>query len=172
LPARVPTGADAIPQDHHRGGRPGGAHLGTPALQPVLGAAAQRLDGEVPNLTAHAQSWTETMISTSTGASSGRTATPTAERAWTPASPKALPSSSEAPLMTPGWPVNDGSLATKPTTLTTRVTLSRSPTTDFPAAIAWRAQTCARALAASADTSPSPTPTLPVTASSPATNGS
>ena len=32
-------------------------------------------------------------------------------------------SSSLAPLTTPGWPVKDGSLATKPTTLTTRVDL-------------------------------------------------
>ncbi len=112
------------------------------------------------------------MISTSTGASSGSTATPTAERACTPASPKAVPRSSEAPLTTPGWPVKDGSLATKPTTLTTRVTLSRSPTTDFTAAMALRAQVCASCLASCADTSPSPSPTLPVAGRAPATNGS
>ena len=48
------------------------------------------------------QSDTSTIISTSTGASRGSAATPTAERACTPASPNALPSSSLAPLTTPG----------------------------------------------------------------------
>ena len=56
---------------------------------------------------------TSTMISTSTGASSGSTGTPTAERACTPASPKTLPSSSETPLATCGWPVKSGVEATK-----------------------------------------------------------
>src|SRR5690606_18366981 len=41
--------------------------------------------------------------SISTGESSGSTATPTALRACCPASPKISPSSSEAPLITPGW---------------------------------------------------------------------
>ena len=48
------------------------------------------------------QSDTSTIISTSTGASRGSAATPTAERACTPASPNALPRSSLAPLTTPG----------------------------------------------------------------------
>ena len=47
---------------------------------------------------------------------------PTALRACTPASPKTWPSSSLAPLMTPGWPVKSGALATNPTTFTTRRT--------------------------------------------------
>src|SRR5699024_6039589 len=54
--------------------------------------------------------------STSTGASMGSTATPTAERACTPASPKMSCSTCEAPLITCGWPVKEGSEATKPTT--------------------------------------------------------
>ena len=65
---------------------------------------------------------TSTISSTSTGASSGSTATPTADRACTPASPNTSPSSSETPLATCGWPVKSGVEATKPTTLTTRLT--------------------------------------------------
>ena len=45
---------------------------------------------------------TSTTISTSTGASSGRTGTPTADRACWPASPNTWPISSLAPLATPG----------------------------------------------------------------------
>ena len=52
---------------------------------------------------------------------------PPRERAWRPASPKISPSTSDAPLMTPGWPVNAGSDATKPTTFTMRVTRSSEP---------------------------------------------
>ena len=81
-----------------------------------------------------------TWISTSTGASSGSTATPTALRACTPLSPSTSPSSSLAPLMTPGCPVKSGAEATKPTTLTTRSIRSRSPTTDLTAASALSAQ--------------------------------
>src|SRR5690606_11693159 len=49
-----------------------------------------------------------TTSSSSTGASRGSTATPTAERAWLPASPKTSPSRVLAPLITAGWPVNEG----------------------------------------------------------------
>ena len=40
--------------------------------------------------------------SISTGASSGSTATPTAERTWIPKSPNTLPRNIEAPFATPG----------------------------------------------------------------------
>src|SRR5690349_2974440 len=110
-----------------------------------------------------------TWISTSTGASSGSTATPTALRAWTPLSPRTSPSSSLAPLITAGWPVKSVAEATKPTTLTTRAIRSRSPATDFTAARAFRAQVLASSLASSGVTS---APTLPVTASLPSTIGS
>ncbi len=52
---------------------------------------------------------TSTTSSTSTGASIGSDVTPTAERACRPDSPKTSPSSSLAPLITAGWPVNPGS---------------------------------------------------------------
>ena len=55
-----------------------------------------------------------TISSSSTGASSGSTATPTALRACRPASPKTSRSSWLAPLPTSGWPVKSGALATKP----------------------------------------------------------
>src|SRR5690606_227540 len=61
---------------------------------------------------------TSTTSSTSTGAFSGSSDTPTADRAWTPASPKISPSTSEAPLRTPGCPLKPGAEATNPTTLT------------------------------------------------------
>src|SRR5665647_3949102 len=76
-------GTIAVAHDHHRGGGLGGDHLRTSALEPVPGPTGLRPEGEVADLTGNAQSWTETVISTSTGASSGRAATPTAERAWT-----------------------------------------------------------------------------------------
>ena len=55
---------------------------------------------------------TATTSSTSTGASSGRLATPTALRACRPARPKISPSRSLAPLATCGCPVNPGALDT------------------------------------------------------------
>ena len=100
--ARAMRHAEGLYEHLDRRGGPGYHHLVAPALQPVISPAGQRSDGEIANLGGDAQSWTETIISTSTGASRGRTATPTAERAWNPASPKAAASSSEAPLMTPG----------------------------------------------------------------------
>ncbi len=115
------------------------------------------------------QSVSSTTNSTSTGASSGRTATPTALRAWTPASPKTSPTSVEAPFATAGCPVNDGSDATKTVTFTTRATRSSDPATDWTAARALRAAVRASAVAVSGST---PAPTLPVTGSAPSTNGS
>ncbi len=53
-----------------------------------------------------------TTSSTSTGEPSGSSATPTALRTCTPASPNTSCSSREAPLATAGWPVNPGALAT------------------------------------------------------------
>ena len=46
--------------------------------------------------------FTSTMSSTSTGASNGNSATPTAERACAPASPNTSPRNSDAPLTTAG----------------------------------------------------------------------
>src|SRR5581483_11304113 len=92
----------------------------------------------------HQPAATRTTSSTSTGASSGNEATPTALRACCPASPNSSPIRLLAPLTTPGWPVNDGALATYPTTLTTAATWSRSPTTPFTAAKAFSAQIRAR----------------------------
>src|SRR5699024_7007467 len=82
---------------------------------------------------------TSTISSTSTGASRGSTATPTALRACRPASPKAWPNSSLAPLATAACPVKSGALATKTPTLTTRVTVSRSPISALTAAMAFSA---------------------------------
>ena len=45
---------------------------------------------------------TSTISSTSTGEPRGSSATPTAERAWIPASPSTSPRNSDAPLITPG----------------------------------------------------------------------
>src|SRR5262249_51348373 len=112
--------------------------------------------------------FTSTMISTSTGASSGNSATPTADRACAPASPNTSTNSSDAPLITPGWPVNPGADATKPTTLTTRV-IESIPTSASTAANAFRAHVRASVLPTSGATSP---PTLPVTVKSPDTDGS
>ena len=65
--------------------------------------------------------------------------------------------------------MNDGSAATNPTTLTTRTTSSRSPSTDFTAASAFSAQIRASSYACSGVTS---APTLPVAGSTPSTIGS
>ena len=51
------------------------------------------------------------------------------DRACRPRSPKTSTSRSEQPLITAGGDVNSGSALTMPSTLTTRVTLSRSPMT-------------------------------------------
>ncbi len=69
----------------------------------------------------------------------------------------------------PGWPVKEGALATKPTTLTTRSMASTPPATLAAAAMAFSAHVAASCWAVSASTS---APTLPVTASCPSTNGS
>lgn len=78
---------------------------------------------------------TSTMSSTSTGAPSGNSATPTAERACRPALPNTSVSSSEAPLSTAACAVKPGAEATNPTTFTTRATASR-PTRSATAASA------------------------------------
>ena len=99
----------------------------------------------------------------------GSTATPTAARAWDPASPKTSPSRVLAPLITAGWAVNEGSEATYPVTFTTRVIRSRSPTSASIAARALRQQVAASSAACSWVTAP---PTLPVSGSAPSTKGS
>src|SRR5690606_2719838 len=134
-------------------------------LSRLCGPSACRGKGEGRTYASVSSTW----ISTSTGASSGSTATPTALRAWTPLSPRTSASSSLAPLMTPGWPVKSGAEATKPTTFTTRATRSRSPATDLTAARAFSAHVRARSFASSGVTSP---PTLPVIGSLPSTMGS
>jgi hypothetical protein len=53
-----------------------------------------------------------TMISTSTGAFMGSSATPTAVRAWSPFSPKSSPIKSEAPFITSGWSLKPAAEAT------------------------------------------------------------
>jgi hypothetical protein len=92
--------------------------------------------------------------STSTGLSSGSTGTPTADRLCAPASPKISPSRLLVPLMTPGWPVNDGSEATKPVTLKTPVRRSTPPTAAAAAAMALSALMRAYSCASDAGTSP------------------
>ena len=72
-------------------------------------------------------------------------------------------------MATCGWPVKSGVEATNATTLTTWATRSRSPISDFTAAIALSAHCCAHSVASSGLTSP---PTLPVTISSPLRIGS
>src|SRR6478752_8433060 len=80
--------------------------------------------------------------------------------------------------MTAGWPVNDGSEETNPTTLTMRVMRSRSPMTLLTAARAFTAHTAAYFWASSGDTVGSsaypsvPADTLPVASSLPLMNGS
>src|SRR5699024_3251312 len=69
---------------------------------------------------------TSTIISTSTGPSSGSTGTPTALRACCPASANTVPISSLAPFATLGCAVKSVVLATNATTLTTRTTLDSS----------------------------------------------
>ena len=61
------------------------------------------------------------------------------------ASPKTVPSSSDAPLATFGWAVKSGEDATKTTTFTTRFTSDRSPISALIAAIALSAHCCAQA---------------------------
>src|SRR6201999_460759 len=100
--------ARVVGQHHRRG-------LGDRTQLPVGGMSQDVRHGRYP---------TSTTSSTSTGASSGSSATPTAERACTPASPNTPASRSEAPLTTPGWALNPGAEATNPTTLTTLTTES------------------------------------------------
>jgi hypothetical protein len=69
---------------------------------------------------------TSKMASTSTAASNGNAATPTVVRAWRPLSPNAATIKSDAPFSTFGPSRKSGAELTKPTSLTTRVTLSRS----------------------------------------------
>ena len=109
------------------------------------------------------------MSSISTGASSGSTGTPTAERVCWPASPNTSPKSSDAPLATPGWPVKSGVDATNTTALTIRLTCERSPSSALTAASALSAHWRAHSPASSGVTSP---PTLPVVISCPSRIGS
>ena len=76
----------------------------------------------------------------------GRLDEPTAARECRPASPKTRPISDEAPLITCGCWVKVASQLTKPVSLTTRVTRSRSPV----AALAWASRLTAHSAAASA----------------------
>src|SRR5699024_1321790 len=109
-----------------------------------------------------------TISSTSTGDPSGSSATPTAERACCPESPKISPNSSEAPLITDGCAVNPSAEDTNPSTLTIR-SIESTPTKSCTAAMAFSAAVRAYRFASSRLTSP---PTLPVAGSEPATSGS
>src|SRR6266508_2455758 len=124
--------------------------------------------GGTPYVVGHVGHATSTRISTSTGASSGSTGTPTALRACAPASPNTWPSSSEAPFAICGWPVNSGVEATKASTLTTRFTCDRS-TTEWTAASAFRAHWRAHSTPTSGAMRP---PSLPVAISFPLRIGS
>ncbi|KAI9912660.1 hypothetical protein PsorP6_004848 [Peronosclerospora sorghi] len=68
--------------------------------------------------------------SISTATLSGRAFVPTAERAWMPFSPNTFPMVSEAPLMTAGCCEKPSTQLTKPTSFTTRLILSKSPTSS------------------------------------------
>ena len=110
------------------------------------------------------------MISTSTGASSGRAATPTALRACRPASPKTVAEQLARAVDDTGLAGEAGRAATNPTTLTTRATRSRSPT---------RLDGGERVERAGCAPSPSrrpgvdlAAPTMPVASSAPSTIGS
>ena len=96
------------------------------------------MDRAAANKMASSQSSTSTTRSISMGTPSGRLVTPTAERACTPRSPKTSPSKFEHPLRTDGSAVNESGQAMYPLTLTTRFTLSRSPTTPFSEAMSLR----------------------------------
>src|SRR5690606_34613462 len=69
--------------------------IGQPPRQPQQQLVTGAFDVRVHHATS-------TVNSTSTGAPSGSSATPTAARACAPASPKISPNTSEAPLMTAG----------------------------------------------------------------------
>jgi hypothetical protein len=71
--------------------------------------------------------------------------------------PEDLAEQLTAPLITPGWPVKPGALATNPTTFTTRTTES-SPTSASTAASALSVQDRAAAFPSASETS---APTLP-----------
>src|SRR5690606_16109482 len=88
---RLPAGGHAGP----------GQHLG----QPLPAVLIPRVHGPYC-----ARTWT--IISNSTAAPRGRVLTPTAARAWRPASPNSSPKSSEAPLMTWGCWVKSSVLLT------------------------------------------------------------
>src|SRR5579863_5957058 len=78
------------------------------------------------------QSASSTTASTSTATPSGSEGTPTAARAWRPASPNTSTNRSEAPLTTLGWSVKSADELTKPPRRTMRRTFSRPP-----AALIW-----------------------------------
>src|SRR6218665_3304313 len=77
----------------------------------------------------------------------------------------------DAPLMTVDWFVNPGSDATNPTSLTTRMIRSSEPISARTAASALSAQSRGGGGASTTETRPGPSPTLPVTESTPSTNG-
>src|SRR5699024_8841609 len=141
--------AVVVAQQHHGRGQLGSNRL----LRNLRGAvveAERALGVHVQEEVAlQHQSVSLTVTSTSTGEPSGRTATPTAERACLPASPKTSPRNSLAPLMTPGWPVKSGALETNPVTFTTCSMRSRSPISALIAASALIAQVRASSFARS-----------------------
>jgi len=109
---------------------------------------------------AHAQSSTSAMSSISTGTCRGSEFVPTAERACVPRSlPKTSTSTLLHPLMTSGCSAKLSMQLTKPTILTMRLTLSKSPTAAFSVLTSSRPIKRAIPLASSVET---PSPTVPV----------
>ncbi len=103
--ARVDPAADVGGHpagERHAAGAPLQVHLDAVGTVPQQehGGRLARLRGGLP--VGHGGQRSSTVSSTSTGAPSGSSATPTADRACSPSLPNTLPMSSEAPLMTRG----------------------------------------------------------------------
>src|SRR5262245_30624165 len=116
-----------------RGGNRGRSVLDDAVLRVVQAAMGDRTCNQ-PIEIGHghaARQETSNRPSTSTEESAGNTETPTVVRACLPLSPNAATIRSEAPFMTLGPSRKFGSELMKPPSLTTRITLSRSPSAAF-----------------------------------------
>ena len=116
-----------------------------------------------------AQPSSTAITSSSTEAPRGSSETPTAARAWTPASPSTSAISSEAPSTTWAWPTKPPALATYPVIRTMR-TRSRSQPSAASTPRAFRAH--CRAASRPASTESPPSPTAPWCVRRPSTIGS
>src|SRR5205807_4770218 len=130
------------------GGLCGRRHVFDDAARNIMQAAVRDRTRRQPVRRAHeghsAQD-TSKMASTSTAASEGREATPTVVRACRPLSPNAATIRSEVPLSTLGPSRKSGAELMKPPSLTTRTTLSRSPSAALTWASRLTPQPCAAA---------------------------